>query len=189
MFCHQAGARVVAVSDSSGAIANPAGLDYAALAAHKERTGRVSGFPGSSEVGAAELLELDCDVLVPAALENQITSDNAARIRARLIAEAANGPTTPRADEILHARGIPVIPDILANGGGVTVSYYEWVQNIQDEQWDAETVDVKLRKKMVSAFHRVFDLAKEKNLDPRTAATVLAVGSVAHVTELRGIWP
>ena len=189
MFAQQAGAKVIAVSDSSGAIANPKGLDYTALAAHKEKTGKVSGFPGSSMLGAAELLELECDVLIPAALENQITAANVDKVRAKLVAEAANGPTTPAADEALHRRGIPVIPDILANGGGVTVSYYEWVQNIQDEQWDAETVDVKLKKKMVSAFHKVFDIAKEKNIDPRTAAYVLALSRVTHVTELRGIWP
>ena len=189
LFAHKAGAKVVAVSDSTGAIAEPNGLDPDRLLAHKQKTGSVAGFPGSSAVPDAELLELDCDVLIPAALENQITAANADRIRAKLVAEAANGPTTPAADEILHRRRIPVIPDILANGGGVTVSYYEWVQNIQDEQWDAETVDVKLRKKIVSAFHKVFDIAAEKKLDPRTAAYVLAVAQVAHVTELRGIWP
>jgi glutamate dehydrogenase/leucine dehydrogenase len=188
-FAHQAGARVVAVSDSRAAIAASGGMDPAALVAHKEATGSVAGFPGTSEIPAGELLELDCDVLIPAALENQITESNASRVRARIIAEAANGPTTPAADELLHRRGIPVIPDILANGGGVTVSYYEWVQNIQDEQWDAETVDAKLRKKMVSAFHTVFDIAAAKGIDPRTAAYVLALDRVAHVTEVRGIWP
>ena len=189
IFAHEAGAKVVAVSDSSGAISDPCGLDPRKLLAHKEQTGSVAGFPGSSAIPADELLELDCDVLIPAALENQITQDNAGRISAKLIAEAANGPTTPAADEVLHARGITVIPDILANGGGVTVSYFEWVQNIQDEQWDAETVDTKLRRKMVGAFHQVFDVADQKRLDPRTAAHVLALDRVAHVTELRGIWP
>jgi glutamate dehydrogenase/leucine dehydrogenase len=188
-FCHEAGAKVIAVSDSSGAVESRAGLDIPALLAHKDRTGSVTGFPGASSLPPEELLEVECDVLIPAALENQITESNASRIRAKLLAEAANGPTTPGADEILHRRGVTVIPDILASGGGVTVSYYEWVQNIQDEQWDAETVDLKLRRKMVSAFHHVFDVAEEKNVDPRTAAYVLAVGRVAHVTELRGIWP
>jgi glutamate dehydrogenase (NAD(P)+) len=188
-FAHQAGARVEAVSDSRAAITAAGGLDLAALLAHKEATGSVAGFPGASEIPAAELLELECDVLIPAALENQITAANADRIRARLVAEAANGPTTPAADDVLHRRGIPVIPDILANGGGVTVSYYEWVQNVQDEQWDAETVDAKLKKKMVSAFHTVFDVAADKRLDPRTAAYVVALDRVAHVTEVRGIWP
>jgi len=189
LFAHQAGARVIAVSDSTAAITVPPGRDPEQLLAHKQRTGSVAGFPGSQSISADELLEMECDVLVPAALENQITRLNADRIRAKLVAEAANGPTTPDADEILFKRGIPVIPDILANGGGVTVSYYEWVQNVQDEQWDANTVDTKLQKKMVSAFHKVFDLATEKNLAPRTAAYVLAVDRVAHVTELRGIWP
>jgi glutamate dehydrogenase (NAD(P)+) len=189
VFAHQAGAKVVAVSDSAGAIANPAGLDPAALAAHKAKTGSVKDFAGSSAIAPADLLLLECDVLIPAALENQITAANAEKVRARLVAEAANGPTTPAADEILHRRGIPVIPDILANGGGVTVSYYEWVQNIQDEQWDAATVEGKLKKKMVSAFHGVFDIARDKKVDPRTAAYITALDRVAHVTELRGIWP
>lgn len=188
-IAHRSGAKIVAVSDSSGGVTSPSGLDPAALQAHKAKTGSVAGFPGTSEISNAELLEIDCDVLIPAALENQITAQNAERVRARLVAEAANGPTTPVADEILHRRGILVVPDILANGGGVTVSYYEWVQNIQDEQWDEETVDAKLKKKMVSAFHNVFDIAQEKNLEPRTAAYVLALDRVAHVTELRGIWP
>jgi glutamate dehydrogenase (NAD(P)+) len=188
-FAHAAGARIIAVSDSVAAIFAPGGIDPELLAAHKRATGSVAGFPGSTSLPSHALLELECEVLIPAALENQITAANARCIRARLVAEAANGPTTPAADDILHERGIPVIPDILANGGGVTVSYYEWVQNIQDEQWDADTVDAKLRKRMVSAFHRVFDIAEDKRLDPRTAAYTLAVSRVAHVTEMRGIWP
>jgi glutamate dehydrogenase/leucine dehydrogenase len=189
MFAHRAGAKIIGVSDSSGAVMAPKGLDPEALLAHKSKTGSVSGFPGTEAIPPDELLTMECDVLIPAALENQITAANAEKIRAKVVAEAANGPTTPAADEILHRRGLTVIPDILANGGGVTVSYYEWVQNIQDEQWDEGTVDAKLRKKMVSAFHTVFDIAKEKKLDPRTAAYVLAVDRVAHVTEVRGIWP
>jgi glutamate dehydrogenase (NAD(P)+) len=189
IIAHQGGAKVVAASDSTGGVTSRAGLDPVALLAHKEKTGSVAGFLGTTPIGNAELLELECDVLIPAALENQITSQNAEKVRAKLVAEAANGPTTPAADEILHRRGILVVPDILANGGGVTVSYYEWVQNIQDEQWDEETVDGKLKKKMVSAFHRVFDVAKEKKVDPRTAAYVVALDRVARVTELRGIWP
>ncbi len=188
-FAQEAGARVVAVSDSSGAIQCSGGFDPAAVLAYKQATGSVTGFPGSTPVTGSDLLELECDVLIPAALENQITEANAGRIRAKLVAEAANGPTTPAADDVLHQRGIPVIPDILANGGGVTVSYYEWVQNIQDEQWEPETVEAKLRKKMVKAFHSVFDVAAEKRLDPRTAAYLLAVERVARVTEMRGIWP
>ncbi len=183
------GARVVAVSDSGGGVADPRGLDVGALLRHKEGRGALAGFPGAAPVSNPELLELDCDVLVPAALENQITGANAARIRARLVAEAANGPTTPIADQILFERGVVVVPDILCNGGGVTVSYYEWVQNLQDDRWDEETVALRLRRRMVRAFQSVFDLARERRIDPRTAAYVLAVGRVAQVTELRGFWP
>ena len=188
-FAHDGGARVIGLSDSKGAIASAAGLDPNAVLAHKLATGSVVGFPGSTGISPLELLELECDVLIPAALENQITAANAGRIRAKLIAEAANGPTTPAADDQLYQRGIHVIPDILANGGGVTVSYYEWVQNIQDEQWEPEIVDAKLKKKMIRAFHSVFDVAEEKGVDARTAAYALAVDRVARVTALRGIWP
>jgi glutamate dehydrogenase/leucine dehydrogenase len=188
-FAHDAGARVIGISDSRGAITSARGLDLEAVLAHKQATGSVLGFPGASEIPTADLLELECEVLIPAALENQITAANVGRIRARLIAEAANGPTTPAADDMLFQRGIHVIPDILANGGGVTVSYYEWVQNIQDEQWEPETVDAKLKRQMVRAFHGVFDFAEEKGIDARTAACALAVDRVARVTAMRGIWP
>jgi glutamate dehydrogenase (NAD(P)+) len=177
------------VSDSAGGIRSAKGLDVAKVLAHKAKTGSVVGLKGADKVSNEDLLELDCDVLVPAALENQITRRNASRIRAKLVAEAANGPTTPVADEILAKRGIVVVPDILCNGGGVTVSYYEWVQNLQDEQWDEATVNAKLRRKMVKAFHEVFDIAEKRQVDPRVAAYVLALGRVAVVTELRGIWP
>ncbi len=188
-FAHDGGAKVIGLSDSRGAIMSAAGLDPKAVLAHKQDTGSVVGFPGSSQVSATELMELECDVLIPAALENQITAENAGRIHAKLIAEAANGPTTPAADDQLFQRGVHVIPDILANGGGVTVSYYEWVQNIQDEQWEPEVVDAKLRKKMTRAFHAVFNFAAEKSIDARTAAYALAVDRVARVTAMRGIWP
>jgi len=185
----EGGATIVAVSDSAGGVHAAGGLDLAQVTAHKAKTGSVAGLKKAKAISNAELLELDCDVLVPAALENQITRRNAARVRAKLVAEAANGPTTPAADEILHQRGVVVIPDVLCNGGGVTVSYYEWVQNLQDEQWDEATVNAKLRRKMVKAFHEVFDIAASKQVDPRVAAYVLALGRVAAVTELRGIWP
>ncbi len=149
----------------------------------------MAGFPGSEAVSPEDLLEWPCDVLVPAALENVITAANAERIHARCVAEGANGPTTPAADDILFQRGITMLPDVLCNGGGVTVSYFEWVQNLQDEQWDEETVNAKLEKKMVRAFRQVFDLAAERRLDPRTAAYLVALDRVAHVTLLRGIWP
>jgi len=185
----QRGAILVAASDSCGGVADERGLDVAKLLAHKESTGSVANFPGARAVTNEELLELPCDVLVPAALENQITSKNAARIQAKLVAEAANGPTTPAADDILFERGVVVVPDILCNGGGVTVSYYEWVQNLQDEQWDEDTVNDKMQRKMVKAFHEVFDIARDRKVDPRIAAYILALGRVASVTELRGIWP
>jgi glutamate dehydrogenase/leucine dehydrogenase len=185
----EGGATIVAVTDSTGGVHSARGLDLAKVAAQKARTGSVARLKGTEPISNAELLELECDVLVPAALENQITRQNAARVRAKLVAEAANGPTTPAADDILHRRGVVVIPDILCNGGGVTVSYYEWVQNLQDEQWDEATVNGKLRKKMVKAFHEVFDIADRLKVDPRVAAYVLALTRVAAVTELRGIWP
>ncbi|HLX08427.1 MAG TPA: Glu/Leu/Phe/Val dehydrogenase [Thermoanaerobaculia bacterium] len=183
------GARIVAATDSTGGVAAAKGLDLTRLDAHKAKTGSVGGLRGAGKISNEELLECDCDVLVPAALENQITRRNAARVRAKLVAEAANGPTTPEADDILHRRGVVVVPDILCNGGGVTVSYYEWVQNLQDEQWDEATVNAKLRRKMVKSFHEVFDIAARLQVDPRIAAYVLALERVAAVTELRGIWP
>jgi glutamate dehydrogenase (NAD(P)+) len=185
----QAGATVVAVSDSGGGVHAKGGLDVERLEQHKERTGSVAGARGTERLTNAALLQLDCDVLVPAALENQITARNAGRVRAKLVAEAANGPTTPMADEILYRRGVVVVPDILCNAGGVTVSYYEWVQNLQDEQWDEAAVNGKLRHKMVKSFHEVFDIAERRKVDPRVAAYILALQRVAAVTELRGIWP
>jgi glutamate dehydrogenase (NAD(P)+) len=186
------GARILAVSDSRGGIVakdRAKGLDVRRLLRHKDRAGSVVGFPGAARISNAKLLELRCDVLVPAALENQITGANANRVRARLVAEAANGPTTPVADDILHRRGVIVVPDILCNGGGVTVSYFEWVQNLENEQWDEETVNARLQKKMIKSFHEVFDIAARKNVDPRIAGYILALERVASVTELRGIWP
>ncbi|MBI4521394.1 MAG: Glu/Leu/Phe/Val dehydrogenase [Gemmatimonadetes bacterium] len=188
-LAHAEGAKIVGVSDSSGGIVSEVGLDPGKVLEHKEKTGRVSGFPGAHVVSNEELLEWPCDVLVPAALENQITGTNAPCIRAKLIAEAANGPTTPAADDILSERGVTVIPDILCSGGGVTVSYYEWVQNLQDEQWDEDTVNARLEKKMVKAFRGVFELASERNVDPRVAAYMIALERLARVTQLRGFWP
>jgi glutamate dehydrogenase/leucine dehydrogenase len=183
------GAKIVALSDSRGGVAAKGGLDVAKVLAHKQATGSVAGCPGGEALSNAEILEVDCHVLVPAALENQITAENAGRVRARLVAEAANGPTSPLADDLLFERGVVVIPDILCNGGGVTVSYYEWVQNLQDEQWDEATVNAKLHKKMIKAFHDVFDIAAERRVPPRVAAYILALDRVARVTQLRGLWP
>lgn len=189
------GARIVAVSDSRGGIHRPEGLDVAAVVAHKERTGAIEGFPGAEAIGNDELLTTPCDILIPAALENQIRGDNAHAVKARLIVEAANGPTTPEADRILFGRGIPVLPDILANSGGVTVSYFEWVQNIENERWTLEEVNAKLEEKMVAAMDAVLDtwdrIRREtgEEVDLRTSAYALAISRVARVALERGIWP
>ncbi|MGH6631470.1 MAG: Glu/Leu/Phe/Val family dehydrogenase, partial [Burkholderiales bacterium] len=135
------------------------------------------------------ILEVECDILVPAALENQITLENAARVKAKIVAEAANGPTTPGADAVLHQKGVFVIPDILANAGGVTVSYFEWVQDLQELFWDEDEVNRKLEKMMVKAFKDVHATAKRYSADMRTGAYILAIGRVAEATSSRGIWP
>ncbi len=205
------GAKIIAVSDSRGGIHNPDGIDHAAAVKHKQQTGSVVGLPGTKKVTNQELLTIPCDILIPAALENEIRGDNAAKLQTRLIAEAANGPTTPAADRILFEHGVPVLPDILANAGGVTVSYYEWVQNNEYEQWDEDSVNLKLHVKMERATDAV--LAKQQQLndsldvldaerkkhglqgepltpiDLRTAAYVLAIERVTRVTLERGIWP
>jgi glutamate dehydrogenase (NAD(P)+) len=202
-----AGARIVAVSDSRGGIHAPGGLDPQAVIAHKQQTGSVTGFPGAEAVSNAELLTVPCEVLIPAALENQIREDNAAAVQAKLVVEAANGPTTPGADRILFGRGIPILPDILANSGGVTVSYFEWVQNNENEQWPLAVVNEKLAARMERATDAVLDTQERINaeaasatspalaggsserIDLRTAAYVLAIGRVAEVALGRGIWP
>ncbi len=189
-----AGARVVAVSDSTGGIFAEAGLDPATVAAHKRATRSVAGLPGTTAIDNAELLTLPCDILFPAALENQLHEGNAGEVQARVVVEAANGPTTPGADRILFARGIPVVPDILANSGGVTVSYFEWVQNIEHEQWALEVVNEKLAARMERATDAVIDTQQElaasgEPIDLRTAAYVLAIRRVADVALSRGIWP
>ncbi len=186
---HRIGMKVIAVSDSKGGILNPKGLDIPKVVAHKHKTGSVVRFPGAKAIASNEVLELDSDVLVPAALENQITLANAERVRARIVAEAANGPTTPGADRILHDKGVLVIPDILANAGGVTVSYFEWVQDLQELFWDAEEVNRKLDKVMGKAFSDVHATARDYKVDMRTGAYILAVDRVVKATETRGIWP
>jgi glutamate dehydrogenase (NAD(P)+) len=208
---HAEGAKIIAVSDSRGGIVNLESLDPDAVIEHKKKTGSVVGFPGTKEVSNEEILTIECDVLIPAALENVIRGDNAPEINAKVIVEAANGPTTPAADKILFERGIPVLPDILANAGGVTVSYFEWVQNNENEQWDEDEVNDKMKAKMIRATDAVIDKQKEINqtlselearrrdrgrdgdslqsVDLRTAAYVLAISRVAEVTLERGIWP
>jgi len=211
----EAGARIIAVSDSEGGITDRCGLDIPLVVAHKEKTRSVTGLPGCEPIGNAELLLLPCDILIPAALENQIRADNAAKVQARCIVEVANGPTTPTADRILFERGIPVLPDILANAGGVTVSYYEWVQNVKMEEWELEEIHAKLQKKMEHAADAVLDKQEELNrsldglvpasrrveepgepgsqplprADLRTAAYVVALDRVAQTATERGVWP
>ncbi|MCD6285018.1 MAG: Glu/Leu/Phe/Val dehydrogenase [Anaerolineae bacterium] len=180
------GARIVAASDSQGGVYNPKGLDPDALIAHKMETGSVVDFPGSDSITNAELLELDVDILVPAALENQITLDNVDQVKAKIVAELANGPTTPDADDILYKKGIYVIPDFLCNAGGVTVSYFEQVQNSYGYYWKELEVHKLLDEKMTTAFHSVAEAAKAYDINNRMAAYVVAVGRVAEACKLRG---
>jgi len=186
---HDDGAKVVAVSDSKGGLYSSRGLDIPRVLEHKDQTGSVIGFKGAERVTNEELLETKCDVLVPAALENQITLRNASRIRARIVAEAANGPTSPGADRVLHERGVFVIPDILCNAGGVTVSYFEWAQNLQGFFWDELEVNKQLEKFMKRAFHEVLETTRKHRVDMRVGAYVLAVARVAEATRVRGLFP
>jgi len=186
---HHIGMKVIAVSDSKGGILNPRGLDIPKVVAHKNKTGSVAKFPGAKAISSEAVLEVECDVLVPAALENQITLANAHRVKARIVAEAANGPTTPGADRILFGNGVLVVPDILANAGGVTVSYFEWVQDLQELFWDVEEVNRKLEKIMGQAFTDVHKSSQDYKVDMRTGAYILAIDRVVKATESRGIWP
>ncbi len=183
------GTKVIAISDSRGGVTNPKGIDIKKAIAHKEKKGRVANLPGTSKITNEELLELKCDILIPAALENVITADNASNIKAKIIAEAANGPVTPVADEILAKKGVFLLPDILANAGGVTVSYFEWVQDLQNFFWEEDAVNKRLEKIMKRAFHEVYDISKKHKVQMRTAAFMLGVGRVAEATRLRGLFP
>ena len=183
------GATVIGVSDSRGGTWNGAGLDLDRVARHKDATGSVSGFADGDDIFNRDLLELPCEILIPAALERQIDADNAPRIQARIIAEAANGPTSPEADDILFDRGVTVLPDILANAGGVTVSYFEWVQALQAFPWTESDVNERLRKIMRDAYRAVNATAAEHHVHLRTAAMLLSVRRVAEFTRLRGIYP
>ena len=188
-FIGELGAKVVAVSDSRGGVFHGDGLDLALVTRHKQETGSVIGTPRTRPVSNDELLELDCDILIPAALEGVITEANAARIHARIIAEAANGPTNPAADDILRERGIMVIPDILCNAGGVTVSYFEWVQDREEFFWSIDEINARLRRVMVRSFDDVHRTASEHDIDMRLAAYMLAVSRVAEATLTRGFYP
>ena len=183
------GSTVVAVSDSTGGIANANGLDVDRVIAWKKEHGTVQGFPGSRDVTNEDVLETECDILIPAALENQVTVQNAPNIKAKLVAEAANGPITPAADVILYDRGIFLIPDILCNAGGVTVSYFEWVQDLNRDHWSEAIVNAKLKEIMDRAFDETLRLSKTEEVNMRTAAYLLAVQRVADATAMRGLYP
>ena len=183
------GALIVAVSDSKGGIYKADGLNPHAVEEHKKKTGSVVGFPGTKAISNEELLQLKCDILVPAALENQITKVNADKIQARMVAEAANGPTLPEADAILFQKKITVLPDILANAGGVTVSYFEWAQDIQGYFWELSEVNRRLERVMVDSYAQVHKIAEANKVHNRTGAYMLAVQRVADAITIRGIYP
>ena len=183
------GARIVAIADRQGAAYDESGLDIDALTKHKQETGSVVGFAGSQKLEVAEMLEVPCDILIPAAVEGVLTGENAPRVQARVIVEAANGPTTPEADAVFAARDVLVIPDILANAAGVTVSYFEWVQDLQSFFWTPEEVGEKLSLIMARAYSTVASLARDEECDMRTAAQMVAIKRVAEATQLRGIYP
>ena len=183
------GARIVAVSDSRGGTANPRGLDPQALLRHKREAGGLASFPDGEPVDQAALLAAECDVLIPAALEQQLTAANAERVRARLVVEGANGPTTPEADQILAERGVRVVPDILANAGGVVVSYFEWVQDLQSFFWTEEEINDRLERLMVRAYREVAATAAERGVDLRTGALIRAIERVTEAIMILGIYP
>ncbi len=185
-FLHDLGCKIIAVSDSTGGAVNPDGMDPQELMNFKATNGTVKGFPGSANINNSDLLAMECDILVPSALENQITMENAHSIRTKIIAEAANDSTTPGADEILFEKGVVIIPDILANAGGVTVSYFEWVQNLSNYYWSEEEVDQKLEKIMVNAFNRVWETQQKYDVNMRESAFIVALERLETAMETRG---
>ncbi|MEM0128958.1 MAG: Glu/Leu/Phe/Val dehydrogenase [Thermoplasmata archaeon] len=189
LLAEEQGAKIVALSDSRGGIQNPEGLNPRAVEEHKKKTGSVVGFPGAKPISNEELLEMPCDILVPAALENQLTKKNADRIQAKIVAEAANGPTLPEADTILFQKGITVLPDILANAGGVTVSYFEWAQDLQGFFWSLEEVNQRLERVMVTSYADMRKQAKAHGIHNRSAAYVLAIQRVVDAIRIRGFYP
>lgn len=183
------GMKIVAIADAYGAIYNASGINPEKLQAHVALTGKVQGFSEAEDIPGDQVLTCDCDVLIPAAISSQITSDNAHQIRASIIAEGANGPTTPAADRILRERGVVVLPDILTNAGGVTVSYFEWVQDLQAFFWTEDEVNDRLRQIMENASARVWKLSQEQDCDLRTAALMIGIKTIAQAAELRGLYP
>ncbi len=183
------GCKIIAVSDVEGGIYNPQGLDCLKVSKFLTETGSVIGFKDAEQITNQELLSLNCDVLIPAALESQITEENAHKMRAKVIVEAANAPTTPQADKILNEKGVFIVPDILANAGGVTVSYFEWVQGLQSYFWTEREVNLKLRDIMGKAFENVWRTSRERKVSMRMAAYILAVSRVAEATKIRGLYP
>ncbi len=181
--------RIVAISDSRGGVFNSCGIDPLKAMRYKERSGTVVGMPGTSRISNDDLLTMKCDILVPAALENVITLNNADQIKAKVVAEAANGPTTPHADEVLARKGITLLPDILANAGGVTASYFEWVQDLQSLFWPLSEVNAKLESVMRRAFQEAYETMRKHRTHMRTGAYILAVGRVADATLVRGLFP
>jgi len=186
---HAANAKILAANDSTAAIYNRNGLDIPKLILHKEQTGSLRGFPGAETISPEDLLTLDCEILIPAALENAITVENAHAIRARIVAEAANGPVTPEADQILDRKGVFLIPDILCNAGGVTVSYFEWVQDENHLFWDEQDVNARLEKVMTRAFNDVLKIHLDRKVSMRLAANMLGISRVAEANRIRGLYP
>lgn len=189
MLLHDLGCKIIALSDVYGGIYNPQGFDPRQVMEHVKKTKSVVNYPGTESISNSELLEIPCNLLVPAALENQITRENAPRIKAKIIAEGANGPTTPEADRILRERGVTVLPDVLTNAGGVTVSYFEWVQDLQSFFWTEKEINARLKRIMDESFEAVWGLAQQHKVDMRTGAYLLAIHRVAEAERVRGIYP
>jgi glutamate dehydrogenase/leucine dehydrogenase len=180
---------MVAASDSKGGVIDPKGIDPTKLLEHKEKTDKAAGYPGTKNITNEELLLTKCDILLPCALENQITGENAPKLNCKIVGEGANGPTTPEADEIIFNKKIMVLPDVLANSGGVLGSYFEWLQNIERESWTEEEFNKKLEEKMVRAFNGVYDMSQKFKVNMRTGAYMIAVKRIADATEKLGLFP
>jgi glutamate dehydrogenase (NAD(P)+) len=186
---HELGCKVIGLSDVNGGVYNAKGIDVLLALHHSKEHGSLANLPGTETVTNSELLELPCDILIPAALENQLTRSNASHVKARLVVEAANGPTTPEADLILNDRGVTIVPDILANAGGVTASYFEWVQDLQRFFWSESEINSRLKSIIVRAYQAVREKAQEQQVNLRMGAYLLAVATVAEATEVRGVYP